>query len=542
MIVLKKINTMIKRARLMFLAVCLIFGICISKVIIIQSEISSSVVVEQSTRTIKLGETRGYIYDRNMKPLVNGNETDKIILLSNSYTKGLIGELLENEGTQNEIADGIYVSINDNSEVEENDYVKKFSTVTRNYDKYLLRHIIGYTDADGVGVCGIEKAFDKILDDGGGELTAQFCTNSRGEALSLQGITLNNRNYNSAAGVSLTVDKEIQSVCEKIIGESNIKTGAVIVMNCKTSEILASVSVPCYDIDNLEKSLDDPDKPFLNRVFNAFPVGSVIKPFIAAAAIESGFDIYEAYECNASVSVSATEFRCFNFNSHGSIELNGAIEKSCNCYFIDMGLNIGKDAIASMLSAFGFGKSTTFCSALISSSGNLPEAKNITSDAQLANLCFGQGELLVTPIQLAAAYSALANGGVYNAPVLMKNLIDDNGEVYGYYKSENSYRVVSEECCEKINAALYNNMLNGTGKNGLSTYVSSAGKTATAQTGRFNENEEEILCTWFAGFFPYEEPQYTIVIFNENGSAASQDCAPVFKEITEEILKLYPVQ
>ena len=78
-------------------------------------------------------------------------------------------------------------------------------------------------------------------------------------------------------------------------------------------------------------------------------------------------------------------------------------------------------------------------------------------------------------------------------------------------------------------------MLNGTGINGKPDNASSAGKTATAQTGRYKETGEEILCTWFCGFFPFENPQYTVVVFNENGKSAADDCAPVFKEIAENI-------
>ena len=82
------------------------------------------------------------------------------------------------------------------------------------------------------------------------------------------------------------------------------------------------------------------------------------------------------------------------------------------------------------------------------------------------------------------------------------------------------------------------NMLDGTGKNGSPASCSSAGKTATAQTGEYNDRGVERLCTWFAGFFPFEAPEYAVVVFNENGSAAAVDCAPVFKEISEEIMKL----
>ena len=78
-------------------------------------------------------------------------------------------------------------------------------------------------------------------------------------------------------------------------------------------------------------------------------------------------------------------------------------------------------------------------------------------------------------------------------------------------------------------------MINGTGVNGSAYNTSSAGKTATAQTGQYDENGNEILCTWFAGFFPYEKPLYAVAVLNENGSTASSDCAPVFKSIAEGI-------
>ena len=142
---------------------------------------------------------------------------------------------------------------------------------------------------------------------------------------------------------------------------------------------------------------------------------------------------------------------------------------------------------------------------------------------------------MITPVQLAAAYSVLANKGIYKEPSLMKELIDENKEAYAVYKSEITYRAVSESTCEIINSALYNNMLNGTGMNGASDIVTSAGKTATAQTGRYDSDGNEILCTWFAGFFPYETPEYAVVIMNENGSTASVDCAPVFKNIIEAV-------
>ena len=127
----------------------------------------------------------------------------------------------------------------------------------------------------------------------------------------------------------------------------------------------------------------------------------------------------------------------------------------------------------------------------------------------------------------------LAGGGTYTEPSLLKYLVNDKKEIYAVFRSEKTWRALSEATCERVNAALRVNMTEGTGKNGASAFVSSAGKTATAQTGHYGEDGKERLCTWFCGFVPFEKPKYAIAVFNENGSAASEDCAPVFKEIIE---------
>ena len=168
----------------------------------------------------------------------------------------------------------------------------------------------------------------------------------------------------------------------------------------------------------------------------------------------------------------------------------------------------------------------------------LPSDYEILSDSDLANLSFGQGSLLATPLQLAAAYNVFANDGLYTEPNILKELIDPEGKAYAYYKSEDNHIAADKRIIETVNACLYNNMLNGTGINGSPDNVSAAGKTATAQTGRYNDNGEEILCTWFCGYFPFEEPQFTLVVFNENGKSAAEDCAPVFKEIAERIAEI----
>lgn len=524
-----------KRVYYVFMIFCILFGMIGIKILEIQNSSMALVADMQFTRTELLAETRGYIYDRNYEPLVNSDKTEKyIILVNNSNKKYLERNVTENI---NMVQNGLCLKIDAISKLDEDENIKKYYETKRYSEDSLCVHITGYINSDGVGVCGIEKAFDKILSDENGSLSVRYEKNANGQALAGSGIILENNNYDSQGGVVLTIDKNIQKITERAMSASEITCGAAVVINVETFEIEAVCSVPDYSQNDIAEALKNSNLPFVNRAFSAYPVGSVFKPFIAATALENGMTFYDTYECKGYVELGDNIFRCYNKNAHGSVDLNGATEKSCNCFFINTGIKTGAEAIISIAQKFGFGKGTDFCSTLYSSQGNLPEAKSITSPAQLANLCFGQGELLATPVQMAAAYAVFANGGHYREPALLKELVDKNKNVYAYYKSDEFSDVVNGEICEIINTCLYNNMINGTGVNGAPYNTTSAGKTATAQTGRYDDSGNEILCTWFAGFFPYEQPLYAIAVFNEHGSTASSDCAPVFKNIAENIIK-----
>ncbi len=475
----------------------------------------------------------------NMKPLVNEIYKRHYIVMADDSTENIISQ-----NKLSEIKKGLFIKLESDKAIEESKFIKEYSTVIRYADELLCPHIIGYTNSEGAGVAGIEKAFDKILTDASGRLTVSFNADASDNAIKGDGIELHDYNYNSLAGIKLTIDKDVQNIAETAIKSSSISCGAVVILDCATAEIRAISSIPCYDLNSIEASLSDKNLPFLNRALSSYPVGSVFKPIIAVSALTSTFDVSESYECKGSIKLGDNTFSCFNNTAHGKIDLNLATEKSCNTFFIDMGINTGYKNISETAKLFGFGKRIELCSTLISETGKLPDENEITSDSALANLCFGQGSLLATPLQLAAAYNVFANKGIYIEPYILKELIDTDGKGYAYYKSEDTHFVTDKDIIETVNNCLYNNMLNGTGVNGKPENVSSAGKTATAQTGRYNDNGEEILCTWFCGYFPFENPQYTVVVFNENGTSASQDCAPVFKEIAERIteLKLQPSQ
>lgn len=515
------------RAFCLFLCVIMIFTLLCIRVIFIQNSSAGYVADMQFNKTLLLGTTRGYIYDRNYVPLVNENKTEKTVYISNMCN-------IKNDKTP-DMYNGICM-LSDRIEAEDSAYIKNYYTMERYSDTSLCEHIIGYTDINNNGVSGIEKSYNRILKDANGSLNVSYNADASGYALPGGGLSLINDNYDSPAGIVLTIDKNIQMISENAINNSSIESGAVVVMDVNSFEILASVSVPAFDYNNLAASLKNPDRPFFNRVLGAYPVGSVFKPIIAASALENGIETDVGFECAGYYKTGNNVFKCYNSNIHGKEDLNKAIEKSCNSYFIDLALKTGKGNVCKTAELFGFGKEVRLCSGIIVDSGKFPSESEIVSDSDLANLGFGQGQLLASPVQIAAAYSVLANGGYYREPVILKELIDDTGKVYAYYKSEIGYEVCSVNTCDTINTCLYNNMLNGTGMTGAPAFVTSAGKTATAQTGIYDENGKEQLCTWFAGYFPFEEPKYAVVVFNENGSTASEDCAPVFKEIVDNII------
>lgn len=530
-----------KRTVALFCSVCILFAALLGRIAYLQNSSLSSVADTVGEKTIEIGESRGYIYDRNYVPLVNNSKLNFAVVVSGAETADIVRELL-NENSTDGISDGFFIVTQTETPVRETKWSQNIEIIQRYSDNVMLPHIIGYLDYEGNGVCGIEKSFNKILDSHSGKLKISYTVDARQQAVAGDGVKIINENYDSPGGIVLTADSEIQQISEEALADGGIETGCAIVLDVASSQILALVSLPEYDINNLSDALNDSNRPFLNRAFSAYPAGSVFKPIVAAAALENGIMTKSDFSCAGTMNINGQIFSCYNKTAHSQENLSDAVCNSCNTYFIELGLRTGKEKICDICKKFGFGTSIELTSELVSVAGNLPLSDEITSDAQLANMCFGQGELLVTPLQLAAAYCVFANHGVYTEPYILKELVNDAGEKYAYYKSEVQYQAVSDDVCTIINECLYKNMLDGISQDGNPSYTTAAGKTGTAQTGDFSNNGEERLCTWFAGFFPYENPQYVVVVFNENGSTGSKDCAPVFRQIADNITKLRGVQ
>lgn len=484
-----------------------------------------------------VGQTRGMIYDRNMKPLVN-RETHTVLIVN--PTEDAMTALKE------QLSADEYVTAQGNAETGRpflfqcDNYNGECADIEEVivYDRYsesdTAVHLIGYLDSAGNGVSGIEKAFDSLLKEYSGTFSVRYNADASGKVLGGMGLETVNENYDSQGGIVLTIDSEIQRACENAMKWNNLEKGAVVVLDVKTSEILAMASAPVYDRENLSAALENEDSPFLNRALEAYAVGSVFKPVVAVAALEKDTDTGVVFNCDGCSEVSGVNFNCHKRSGHGMNDMSSAMAVSCNSYFISLGQSAGAENIILSASALGFGKEIELCDSMISDAGNLPSVQEIDSLPALANLSFGQGSLLATPLQIAAAYCAFANGGYYRDPYVLKNMVDGEGQVTAYYKNEINNKVIPDSICSEIVGMLAETVENGSGKLASPMTGNASGKTATAETGRTDGNKK-IVNTWFAGFYPSENPEYVIVVFREDGNSSATDCAPVFRDIADNI-------
>lgn len=510
-------------------------GGLVYRIAYINNSVYSDAASSQSSRVMTVAESRGMIYDRNMNPMVNNTSHTLTAVNPTAEAKEILKKNLSAEDykkiEQQLTKNKPFYAVCDSYTGDCEDIIK-----TEIYDRYSennnAAHIIGYTDSDGNGVSGIEKAFDSLMKEYSGTLSIRYTATADESVLGSNNFKLSDDNYNSAGGLVLTIDSRMQRICEDAMKRNGIEKGAVVVLDAQTSEILALASAPTFDVNNLQSSLNDENLPFLNRAVNAYSVGSVFKPIVSAAALEKNIPTDTIFDCAGFASVNGIRFNCHKKTGHGKNDMIAATAESCNVYFIELGKLVGAESIILKASQMGFGKETALCDTIISSGGNLPTADEIDSAPALANLSFGQGSLLATPLQIAAAYCVFTNGGYYKEPYILKSIVNENGTEVQYYKSEVNNKVLTESICKEIRTMLKETVESGSGKLAKPMANDAAGKTATAETGRYIDGEKAVH-TWFAGYYPAKDPKYVIVVFKENGSTSSTDCAPVFRDIAD---------
>ena len=525
-----------KRIAGLFCFMLIICAILIGKIAVIDThEDYVSAARNHSTYKLTLAKTRGKIYDRNKNALAGDASCLKALIIPSSKVSAeLLGRIpIEKYNSLEDQLKGSYPFLTDVSDGScECDGVTVYRVPKRYPGHSLAVHLVGICGKNG-GESGIERAYDNWLASAEGELSVTCRVSASGRSLDGADREITDTTRNSCRGVMLTIDSNIQNIAETAAAKY-MERGAVVVTDIETGEILAMASLPSYNQNDIAAVLNDKRSPLVNRAISTYNAGSVFKPVIAAAALENGLDPNEEYECSGFVRISDNIMGCIKHTQHGTVNLEKAISHSCNTYFINLSRRIGGDAIIEMAQKLGFGSETKLGQHYSSAAGILPDTSILTRPAELANLSFGQGRLMVTPIQIAGMTSAIARGGEYIEPYVVMGLTDEHMNIISQPYSPERHMAMSRTTARTLCSCMRTAVLDGTAKAGASDKISSAAKTGTAETGII-KNGKKINQAWYAGFFPYENPKYACVVLVENGTSGGVAAGPIFKEIAERI-------
>ncbi len=518
-----------KRSLVCFILIIALLFSCILRTAKIATSAYGEVQEEFASLKIKIATPRGTIFDCNKYPLTNNQK--KIIACISPTPRAItaISQVLQGEELE-QVLETLKSGKPTTCEVPQKidcEGIVCLEIYTTSAEISAI-HTVGYTNTENKGVSGLEKAYDSILYSEE-DITVRFACDGKGRVLSgVEPEILGEYSpYNNA--VVTTLDINIQNIAER--EAVNLGQGAIVIADAKTSKIRAITSYPTFNTNNISNLLSEESSPLFNRALAAYNVGSVFKPCIAAAGIENKQSAF-TYNCTGSFEIIDRVFKCHEHTGHGFTDLNYAIANSCNTYFYNFGLKIGKTAILNLASNLNFGKSLQLCNGISTAKGSLPNGEKLENIAHLANFSIGQGDFTATPISLLPLYCAIANGGQYYLPSLVESTIQNGKEEK--YNIGSPTKVFTSSTAEKLKTALALVISEGTGNLAKPENTTAAGKTATAQTGKF-ENGTEINSSWFCGFFPLEKPQYVIIVFSENTKRQTKSCAEIFGNIANEI-------
>lgn len=335
--------------------------------------------------------------------------------------------------------------------------------------------------------------------------------------------------------VILSIDSEAQRICEYLLDGHR---GAMVVLDGDTGDVIAMASAPGYDANEFMPSissrrynelLNDPEKPLINRpVSGTYMPGSILKPLIAEAIMEAGVDPGETVECDGQTRIGNASIRCTSV--HGSVNLEQALQYSCNDYFIEMGMRIGLEPIISVLRRAGIGSPPGI--EVPGASGKLPDAdefrrreKRSWNRANTALLSIGQGMITISPLQAARYFAAVANGGFLVEPRLVKSVNRSDGQpLYTAGDRRGSDTGFSPAALAHIREGMRMAVKSGTGRAAANAAIELYGKTGTAEVGPRSERRKNV---WFAGFGSRGGRTYVIVILLEDEQSGGRDCAPL---------------
>jgi len=492
----------------------------------------------QSVYQLNVAQTRGAIYDCKLRPLVS---EEKRLVAAVAPTIEAIGAL--EKATGGEYRERLAAALEDGKPFlitldhePDNPLIDLFSVPERYSEDQLAPHIIGYLDGMGSGVSGVELAMNDVLEEHSGKAAVYYQVDALGRVVAGGDRQVVNTLWEARGGAALTLDADIQSLIQEV--SAPLGQGAVVVTEVPNCEIRGIASFPGYSPSGMEAAAKDPNGPLVNRAFCAYAPGSVFKLVSAAVKLETG-GAPEEYNCTGAVNAGGLLFHCINGTAHGKINLQGALENSCNCYFINCARSLGGQSVLSMAYNLGLGIEQEFGRGLFSDPGNLPEAASLENARALANFAFGQGELAVTPVQMCGMINAIASGGVYSSPKLIAGTVNSELELTAVQSvTDKTLRVMSPLTAGTLQDYMESTVLKGTAKPGAPGNCTAGIKTGTAQTGVY-ENGEELLHFWYCGYVCDKTgPRYCITVLRESVTEDNGITARVFRKTAEGLGEL----
>jgi penicillin-binding protein 2 len=415
-------------------------------------------------------------------------------------------------------------------------------------DKVIENNDLLWPDAEGRE--GLEQMFDDQLKGKVGQLNLSF--DASGRKASEQVVMPPTPGYN----VVTTLDLNIQRMCEEALAKG-CKRGAMVIIDANLGDVVALASwppinpnwfVPTISQTDFDALRNNPDNPLIPRAYrSAYPPGSVFKVFVGIAAMQSGkIAPDDTFNCPSSLAIGNLSFR--NWKKEGAGELNfvEALTQSCNTYFYQVGLRIGARPIYETAQRLGLGQRTGIPLAS-ETNGRIPTDDYMQKvynrrfmPGDVANLSIGQGDTLVSPIQMVQAIAAVANGGTLLQMRLVQQVQSlDNTIVTAYDPRARGFVDMDKRVLNALRKGLIDVVNSGSGTAGRASldHVTVAGKTGTAQWGPKNN---ERTAAWFAGFAPADKPRYAFATVYE-GDANDDDvhggtsAAPMIGQVLKQL-------
>jgi cell division protein FtsI (penicillin-binding protein 3) len=396
----------------------------------------------------------------------------------------------------------------------------------------LAAHVLGFVDLDEKGLAGVEQVYNSSLSGEGGRL--------------LVGRDARRKTFESEGNMArpgqtlvLTLDQTVQYRTEQVLSaaveKARAKSGAAIVLDPKTGEILALANAPSFNPNTASGTSAEARRN--DALQNIYEPGSTFKVVAYSAALEEKLTRPdEPIDClGGGINVFGRFVR--DHTPYGTLTTTEALAKSSNVAAIKLGMRVGNEWMYEYMRRFGFGSKTGI--ELTGETAGLLRKVEKWQPSSIGSIAIGQ-EVGVTPLQMAAAFGALANDGVRVAPHLVREVRDESGEVTKRAQPE-SRRVVSAETAQALRHMLEMVTLKGTAKSAQLEGYTAAGKTGTAQkidpqTRAYSKTKHVAS---FVGFAPVENPSVVIIVVVDEPVGAYHGgdvAAPIFREIADQIL------